>query len=210
MMAKFEVGGSLTIKATVVSYKDDSPLIEASIFLCDSTGSSGGKTSVYVPVDQIASYQAATLAQRLAGLTVEQIEAALARKDSALADMIEEAGTKIARARRESGDLRRERKPKAEALPSAPNDAETSAASVAAIAGLEVTSYSLAEMAAKQGGKALAVYLDHIGEDAREEIREFMPEFLEIADAVDAEIAAKDKAARADGMQATAKVDIPF
>jgi len=106
-MSIYEVGGSLTIKAIVVSYEDDSPLIEASIFLCDQTGSSGGKTSVFVPVDQIALYQPATLAQRLAGLTVEQIEAALARKDSGLAEAFEAAGTQIAKSRRDSGDFKR-------------------------------------------------------------------------------------------------------
>jgi hypothetical protein len=204
MMAKFEVGDGVTIKA-IVNDVTEHGLVSIAV-----ASQTVAEYKFWVEPSDIVQHFPMTLEQRLAGLTLDQIAKALSREDTALADAIEMAGAKIAKTRRESGEMRRERKPKAEAPPSAPNDAETSSASVAAIAGLEVTSYSLAKMAAKQGGKALDGYLYKIGEDAREEIREFVPEFLEIADAVDAEIAAKDKAARADGMQATAKVDIPF
>jgi hypothetical protein len=57
---------------------------------------------------------------RLVGLTAEDIEDAISRDNVDLADAIEAVGAKIARARRESGDLRRERKGKIQGPPMAP------------------------------------------------------------------------------------------
>ncbi len=57
---------------------------------------------------------------RLVGLTAEDIEDAISRANVDLADAIEAVGAKIARARRESGDLRRERKGKIQEPPVAP------------------------------------------------------------------------------------------
>jgi hypothetical protein len=66
------------------------------------------------------THEAGLSHMRLVGLTVDQIEAAIARTDIELADAIEAVGAKIARARRESGDLRRERKGKTQDAPMAP------------------------------------------------------------------------------------------
>jgi hypothetical protein len=49
---------------------------------------------------------------RLAGMTIEQVEAALNGSDPELADAIEQVGTRLARDRRERGDLKRQRAPK--------------------------------------------------------------------------------------------------
>ena len=54
---------------------------------------------------------------RLVGLTLAQVEAAMKREDKDLADAIEFAGTKIADARRSSGELRRRPKGSGEAVP---------------------------------------------------------------------------------------------
>lgn len=59
------------------------------------------------------AYEAKLAHVRLVNLTIEQIEAALSGTDPDLADAIEQIGTRIGRARRERGDLRRERKPNA-------------------------------------------------------------------------------------------------
>jgi len=48
----------------------------------------------------------------LVGLTLEQVEAAMSRKDADLADAIELCGLKINRERRADGDLKRQRQPK--------------------------------------------------------------------------------------------------
>ena len=195
-MAKYDFGGALTIKATVVSYEDNSPIIGASIFLCDPHGSSGSKELVYVPVDQIVTYQPMTLEQRLAGLSVEQIIDALSRKDTALADALEAAGAKIAKARREAGEMRRTVKTKEKA----PSEVTETHLANAPQDGLEVSTYMLAEMSARQGRKALDKFIEHIGVESREEINEFMPELLGVADAVDDDMAT----------QKEHKIDIPF
>ena len=145
-----------------------------------------------VPETDIRTHEPMTLEHRLSGLTLEQISDALSRKDSILADAFEAIGAKIAKARRDSGELRRPRAPKetaaipvaAEAAGEAhePQPADTPAAEPE---GLEVTTYMLAEMAAKQGRKSLDKFIKHIGVDAREEINEFMPELLGVADAHD-------------------------
>ena len=66
------------------------------------------------------SHEAGLSHMRLVGLTAEQVAAAVSRADTDLADAIEAVGAKIARARRESGDLRRERKGKTPDAPAAP------------------------------------------------------------------------------------------
>jgi hypothetical protein len=66
------------------------------------------------------SHEAGLSHMRLVGLTIEQVVAAIARTDAELALAIEYVGAKIARARRESGDLRRERKGKTQDAPLAP------------------------------------------------------------------------------------------
>lgn len=50
---------------------------------------------------------------RLAGLSIEQVEAALSRADPELADAIEQVGSRIARARLDAGEKRHERRPNA-------------------------------------------------------------------------------------------------
>ena len=54
---------------------------------------------------------------RLVGLTIDQVAQAMDRTDPDLAEAIETVGTAIARLRRESGDLKRERRKKPEAGP---------------------------------------------------------------------------------------------
>ena len=56
------------------------------------------------------THEAGLSHMRLVGLTAEQVEAAIARTDPDLAKAIEDVGAKIARVRRESGELRRTRK----------------------------------------------------------------------------------------------------
>lgn len=55
---------------------------------------------------------------RVTGLTIEQVEAALAGHDKDLAEALEEIGTRIARARRARGELKRSRP--ADAAPAEP------------------------------------------------------------------------------------------
>lgn len=61
----------------------------------------------------------------LVNLTLEQVEAAMSRKDADLADAIELCGLKINRERRADGDLKRQRQPKpASETPSEPPAAD--------------------------------------------------------------------------------------
>ena len=65
---------------------------------------------VFESVEECAAHEAARPEARVVGLTADQVAAALARTDVDLADAFEALGSKIARARRESGDLKRTRK----------------------------------------------------------------------------------------------------
>ncbi len=183
-MAKFEVGDKVTVDARVLRVYDDEGMLHLEI----------GGHSIGCDFAVIATHTPMTLEQRLAGLTIEQITDALSRKDSVLADAIEAAGAKIAKARRDSGELRRTRAPKETvASPVAAEAAGEAHAAQPAVDtpaaepdGLEVSAYMLAELAAKQGQKAFAQYLAALDDDGREECREFMPELLGIAANADA------------------------
>ncbi len=80
---------------------------------------------------ECASYESMNFEGRLVGLTLEQVRAALLRHDPELAEAIEEAGNRIAKLRRTSGELKRRpasakvAEPVAieEAVPAAPEDA---------------------------------------------------------------------------------------
>lgn len=72
------------------------------------------------------AYEAKLAHVRLVDLKIEQIEAALSGADPDLADAIEQIGTRIARSRRERGELRHQRKPNAK-LGDAPPDPTPSA-----------------------------------------------------------------------------------
>ena len=65
---------------------------------------------IFETVEECAAHEAARPEARVVGLTADQVAAALARTDVDLADAFEALGSKIARARRESGDLKRTRK----------------------------------------------------------------------------------------------------
>ncbi len=60
--------------------------------------------------DACKAHEAKHIESRLVGLTIEQVQAALAREDIELADAFEQIGGRIERARVAAGDLRR--KPK--------------------------------------------------------------------------------------------------
>jgi hypothetical protein len=70
------------------------------------------------------AYEKKLAHHRLVGLTIEQIEAALSGSDSDLADAIEQIGVRIGNARRERGELRRQRKAK-DAPPDPPASADS-------------------------------------------------------------------------------------
>ncbi len=55
--------------------------------------------------------------RRLIGLTEEQVQAAISREDTELADALEQIGTAIARARRGAGELKRARRLKTDLAP---------------------------------------------------------------------------------------------
>ncbi len=57
--------------------------------------------------DACREYEAEAWPRRFVGLTIEQVNDALDRRDTDLADAFERAGQRIAAARRESGELRR-------------------------------------------------------------------------------------------------------
>jgi hypothetical protein len=65
---------------------------------------------VFPTQEECLAHEASCVQMRLIGLTGDQIEAAIKREDPELANAIEAVGVKIARARRESGELRRARK----------------------------------------------------------------------------------------------------
>jgi hypothetical protein len=65
---------------------------------------------IFETIEECAAHEAARPEARVVGLTADQVAAALARTDVDLADAFEALGSKIARARRESGDLKRTRK----------------------------------------------------------------------------------------------------
>lgn len=67
-------------------------------------------------------HETGKLDERLAELTAIQVRAALDRADTDLADALEEAGARIARARRASGEFKRNRTPNggAEGAPAEP------------------------------------------------------------------------------------------
>lgn len=97
-VSKMQVGDNLTIRVRL-HYIGENDVIYVDFPGCED--------ALIVTPDEIVTHEPRTLAQRLAGLTAEQIDAALARKDSALAEAFEAAGTQIARARRDAGDLKR-------------------------------------------------------------------------------------------------------
>ncbi len=57
--------------------------------------------------DACKAHEAEHVEGRLAGLTIDQVRAALSREDAELGDAIERVGNRIAQARREAGDMRR-------------------------------------------------------------------------------------------------------
>ena len=76
------------------------------------------QTTTYVAFDgkrfdsatECRAYEKANAHRQLVGLTAEQVDAAIARTDTDLADAIEAAGDAIRKARLGSGELRRKRK----------------------------------------------------------------------------------------------------
>ena len=60
------------------------------------------------------AYEKRNAHQRLVGLSIDQVEAALSGADAELADAIEILGAKIARDRRERGEMKRQRGASAE------------------------------------------------------------------------------------------------
>jgi hypothetical protein len=185
-VTKFYVGDMVTIRAKVTSLENG--LIYIGL----------DNEEINVLESEIIAHEPRSLAQRLAGLTVEQIEAALARKDSGLSEAFEAAGTQIARARRDAGDLKRRPKntgtgdagapPVAEAAGEAhavPTGDDTPAADPGPEPfGGEVSAYRKAEHFAKQGRKSFDGYVACLTVDEREAVNEFMPELLGIADGV--------------------------
>ena len=182
-MGNYNTGDNVTVKGRIAGPQEADGFV-AVVF--------GENSVVAVKESDIATHMAMPLEERLSGLTAEQISDALSRKNIELADIFEHVGNKIAKARREAGEMRRKVTPKetaaipvaAEAAGEAhePQPADTPAAEPE---GLDVSTYMLAEMSAKQGRKSLDKFIKHIGVDAREEINEFMPELLGIADAHD-------------------------
>ena len=63
--------------------------------------------------EECRAYEDQHFETRLTGLTLDEVRAALAREDTDLADAFEKAGNLIGRARREAGELRKTRRPKA-------------------------------------------------------------------------------------------------
>lgn len=57
--------------------------------------------------DACREYEAEAWPRRFVGLTIEQVNDALERRDSELADAFERAGQRIAQLRREAGEFRR-------------------------------------------------------------------------------------------------------
>ena len=86
--------------------------------------------------EECAAYEATNVIHKLAGLTVQQIEAALMREDTDLADALEEIGNRCAKARRAAGELRRQPKTNV----AAPAEPETSGAVVGPSQTIEASS----------------------------------------------------------------------
>lgn len=63
--------------------------------------------AVFDTAEACRAHEAAHVETRLVGLTIEQVQAAINREDVDLADALEAIGNRIARARREAGDMRR-------------------------------------------------------------------------------------------------------
>lgn len=63
--------------------------------------------SLFDTLEAAKAHEASSLESRLAGLTPDQVRAALAREDLDLAEAFEQAGNRIAKLRRDSGDLKR-------------------------------------------------------------------------------------------------------
>ena len=96
-MVDYEVGGIATIKAKITGVYDESGRIELTV-----------EDDIFgIHQSHIFSYEPPSLAQRLAGLTVEQIEAALAYGDKPLALALEDAGQIALQARKDAGDYKR-------------------------------------------------------------------------------------------------------
>ena len=65
---------------------------------------------IFATEAECRSHEYANAHRRLVGLTLDQVNAAMARTDSELADAFEAVGTKIARDRRDAGELKRPRR----------------------------------------------------------------------------------------------------
>jgi hypothetical protein len=83
----------------------------------------------FVTEAECRAYEAKLAHVRIADLPIERIEAALSGADPEIADAIEEVGTRIARARRARGDLRRGARASAEPPASAQPQADAAPAS---------------------------------------------------------------------------------
>ena len=186
-VTKISVGDMVTIRAKVTSLENG--LIYIGL----------DNEEINVLESEIIAHEPRSLAQRLAGLSVDQIEAALARKDSGLSEAFEAAGTQIARARRDAGDLRRRPKntgtgdagatPPPQAVGAAhpvPTGDDTPAADQAPEPfGGHVSIYRMAEFEARKGRAHFDRWLAGISIITKDEIREFMPQLLGIADGAD-------------------------
>lgn len=66
--------------------------------------------TVFNSQEECRAYEAQHGEMRLVGLNIDQVRAAISREDVELADAFEEIGSRIARTRRDAGDLRRGKK----------------------------------------------------------------------------------------------------
>jgi hypothetical protein len=69
-------------------------------------------TTLHPSEQKCRDYEDERLHQRLAGLTEDQVRAALDRTDASLADALERAGLRIRNARRKAGEFKRPPPPK--------------------------------------------------------------------------------------------------
>ncbi len=180
-MANYEAGDDVTVHGKIAAGERAGDYIAVTFNDLDI---------IVVKESAIVTHTPRTLEQRLAGLTIEQIAKALSREDTALADALEMAGAKIAKTRRESGEMRRRVAPK-----------ETAASPVAAVeaagevhAAQPADDTPAAELSlvcqkafkiARIGRASFDKHIDRLHVDEREEINEFLPELLGIADATD-------------------------
>jgi hypothetical protein len=178
-MATFNAGDLVTVKAKVDFVREDGALC---LSVADATFTVGES--------DIATHTPMTLEQRLAGLTIEQIAKALSREDTALADALEMAGAKIAKTRRESGEMRRRVVPKETAavpVPAVEVAGEAHAAQPAddtPAAELSLVCQKAFKIA-RIGRASFDKHIAALHVDEREEINGFMPELLGVADAAD-------------------------